>query len=101
MNFYLYQKEARRKVLNTFNQSNLIIFYKFIQLRLKTLIKIVIKQIKRVDKLFSIIFDYDNYDYTTDRRDKRMKKIYKFVSIIMILMIKEDELAAIHLLQFM
>ena len=101
MNFYLYQKGARRKVLNTFNQSSLIIFYKFIQRRLKTLIKIVMKWIKRVDKLSSIILDYDNYDYTTDRRDERMKKTRKFVSIITTLMIKEDELAAIRLLQFM
>ena len=31
MNLYLYQEEARRKVLNTFNQSSLNISYTFIQ----------------------------------------------------------------------
>ena len=87
-------------MLNTFNQSSLIIFYKFIQRRLKTFIKIVIKQIERVDKFFSIIFNYDNYDYTINYRDEKMKKIRKFVSIITILMIKENEFVAIHLLQF-
>ena len=101
MNLYLYQKEARRKVLNTFNQSSLIIFYKFIQRRLKTLIKIIMKRIEHVDKFFSIILDYDNYDYTIDHRDERMKKTRKFVSITMILMIKKDEPVVIHLLQFM
>ena len=59
------------------------------------------KRIERVDKLFSIIFNYDNYDYTIDRRDEKMKKIRKFVSITTILMIKKDEPVAICLLQFM
>ena len=87
-------------MLNTFNQLSLIIFYKFIQRRLKMLIKIVMKQIERVDKLSSIIFNYDNYDYTINRRDKKMRKIRKFISITTILMIKENELVAIRLLQF-
>ena len=100
MNLYLYQREARRKMLNTFNQSSLIIFYKFIQRRLKTLIKIVMKRIECVDKLFSIIFDYDNYDYTTDHRDERIKEVRKFILITTILMIEKNELVAIHLLQF-
>ena len=88
-------------MLNTFNQLSLIIFYKFIQRRLKTLIKIVMKRIERVDKLFSIIFNYDNYDYMINCRNEKMKKIRKFILITTILMIKEDELAAIRLLQFM
>ena len=56
------------------------------------------KQIEHVDKFFSIIFDYDNYNYTIDHRDEKMKKVRKFVSIIMILMIKKDEFVVIHLL---
>ena len=59
------------------------------------------KRIEHIDKFFSIIFKYDNYDYTINRRDKRMKKTRKFVSIIIILIIKENELVAIRLLQFM
>ena len=100
MNFYLYQEGARRKMLNTFNQSSLIIFYKFIQRRLKTFIKIVMKRIERINKLFSIIFNYDNYDYTIDRRDERMKEIRKFISIITTWMIEKNEFVAIYLLQF-
>ena len=101
MSFYLYQGGARRRLLNTFNQSSLIIFYKSIQRRLKTLTKVVMKRIERVDKLSSIILDYDNYDYTADRRGERMKEARKFVSITTTLMIEGDEPAAIRLLQFM
>ena len=100
MNLYLYQRGARRKVLDTFNQSSLIIFYKSIQRRLKTFTKTVMERIEHVDKFSLIILDYDNYDYTTDRRDERMKEIRKFVSITTTLMIKGDEPAAIRLLQF-
>ena len=98
MSFYLYQEKARRKMLNIFNQSSLNIFYTFIQRRLKTLIKIVMKRIKHVNKLFSILFNYDNYDYTVDCCDERMKEIRKFVSITTTLMIKKDKFVAIHLL---
>ena len=101
MNLYLYQGGARCRVLNTFNQSSLIIFYKSIQRRLETLIKIIMKRIERVDKLSLIILDYDNYDYTAGRRDERMRETRKFVSITTILMIEEDGPAAIRLLQFM
>jgi len=73
--FYLYNNDARRKIVNLLYFVNLIISYCTTQYYIKKLTNKIRRQLKLIEKLSIIILTYNNFDYIENKKDKRVDKI--------------------------
>ncbi len=89
MKLYLYQESARRQVLNTLCQLELIAFYITLQQWMKTLIAEAERRIQVIDQVFNDIFTYDNLEFTENKRDEWASDQWVFRSITFCLVISD------------
>lgn len=73
LNFYLYQNDAKIRILNTFNCLNVVMKYKIIQRYLKKLMINTIQKICKYNNLFSIIVTYNNFDLKKNKKKQTYK----------------------------
>jgi hypothetical protein len=86
LELYLYQDDARRRVIDILNKLDLTISYDTIFRRLTFLVAEIERRVVTLRRLFSTIVTYDNFDYVVSRREKRVENAreVKFITTTLI-----------------
>lgn len=87
MRLYLYQESARRRVLDTLCQLELIAFYITLQRRIKTLIAEAERRVQVIDQVFNDIFTYDNLEFTENKRNERAsdQRVFRLITFCLVI----------------
>lgn len=92
LDLYLYQNDVRRRVLITFKQLKICMFYKTLQRRMRDLVFIIENKIQIIEQSTAIVIIYDNFDFMIDRRDERTENAQIMRSITIALLFQNREL---------